>query len=264
MAADSSMYDGIELVITSTMKHNKNVHWYIFTMNIHCLINGCPRDFYEIDENQKNKLLKVIKYFDPNSTLEVMNVAEYYVKHIEGNPNEQSGFTPFATLRLLADVALPEVDDILYFDCDIAVQEDISEMYYSYLNKGYNYCAYSIPEACNYESEMVSGVLLFNLDKIRKTKFMEKARKNLHTHEYVYPDQMALRDVENPYPLPETYSYMFPLEKCSYKPAILHFTNQLSPKVYQNNEKTVFYRKYPQFNYVIEINKMLEKLNLVY
>jgi lipopolysaccharide biosynthesis glycosyltransferase len=33
LAGNDKVYYGIELVIYSTMAHNKNVHWYIVTMD---------------------------------------------------------------------------------------------------------------------------------------------------------------------------------------------------------------------------------------
>lgn len=262
MSGDDSMYDGFELVVYSTMKHNKDVHWYFFTMNISCPICGNMRDFREIPDWQRQRLANIVHYFDPKSTITFINVQELFDKTIANNPNAESGFTPFTNLRLLADIALPDLDDCLYLDCDIAVQEDLTSMYYNYLAKDYCYCAYSLPEACCWEGEMVAGVLLLNLKKIRETKFMDKARWNLCHHEYRFPDQMALRDTAKPYPLPETYNYLFDLWKCHYKPAILHFTNELSPKVYQDSQKEVFYRTYPFLRYVQEGMKIIDEIGL--
>lgn len=251
MAGDKGMMAGIEAVIYSTMMNNVNVNWYIFTMNISCIIGGNKRDFIGLDNNDEKWLKKIVQYFDSKSSLNIVDAAPAYVEYLEGNENEDSGFTPFATLRLLADVILPQIKDCLYLDCDVIVQDKLDDMYHNYLAKGSNYCAYSIPEACDWESEMVSGVLLFNLEKSRRTGFLEKARKNLFENKYRYPDQMALRDAEKPYPLPETYSYMFELHKLTYKACIIHFTNQVGGKIYVDG-KALFYRKFPQFKYIDE------------
>ena len=122
-------------------------------------------------------------------------------------------------------------------------------MYHGYLSKGAEYCAYSIPYACEWEGEMVAGVLLLNLDKIREPGFFERARKNINENVYRFPDQMAIRDAGKPYPLPETYNYMFSLYKLCYVPHIIHFTNEIEGKIYAEG-RTVFYKRYPQFAYI--------------
>lgn len=262
MSGDENMYDGFELVIYSTMKHNKNVNWYIFTMNINCHIVGEPKEFREVNEFQRHRLAKIVHYFDPNSTISFINVQQLYDETISMNPNRESGFTPFTNLRLLADLALPDVDNVLYLDTDIVVQQDLSQMYKRYFTQDFNYAAYSLPEACFYTGEMVAGVLLMNLKKMRETHFMDKARWNLMNHEYRFPDQMALRDTEDPYPLAETYNFLFDLWKSDYQPAIIHFTNEMSRKVYSNSERDRFYRDYPQFQYVLDGMKIIDTINM--
>ncbi len=97
---------------------------------------------------------------------------------------------------------------------------------------------------------MVSGVMLMDLKRIREDGFLKRARENIHKNLYQYPDQDALRDAGKPGPLPETYSYLYELEFCAYKPLVLHFTNKLSPKIYSDEGRTVFYRRYPFLDYV--------------
>ena len=264
MSASDNMYDGLELVICSTMKYNKNVHFYIMTMNIHLMLEDGYHDFYRISEKHINDLKKIIKYFDPNSELSVIYTEESYVKYLEGNINEKSLFTPFTDLRLLADVLLPEIDNCLYLDCDVSIQSDLSEMYYYYTNQNCDYAAYKIPDACEYEGEMVAGVLILNLKHIRKSGFLNKARRNIFNNEYYYPDQMALRDAGEPFPMQETYNYMFDLNKCHYVPTIIHYTNELNPKVYEQGKKNIFYRKYPFLKYVQDIVNLLKDIDIRY
>ncbi len=251
MAADKGMLSGLEMVIYSTMLHNVCVDWYIFTMNINCVVCGEWRSFSAVDSEDLRWLESIVKYHDSRSHIKVVDVSSLYAEYLENNPNRESGFTPFTTLRLLADLALPEVGDALYLDCDVIVQKNLGDMYYGYLPKCEDYCAYSIPYACDWEGEMVAGVLLLNLDKIRKNGFLSRARDNINRNQYRFPDQMALRDAGKPYPLPETYNYMFSLYKLCYEPHIIHFTNEIEGKIYSDG-KTLFYKKFPQFRYIEE------------
>ena len=249
MSADKGMLSGLEAVIYSTMLHNTGVNWYIFTMNITCMVCGEWRSFAGLDDSDVLWLESIVKYHDSGSHLKTVDVSALYAEYLENNPNRESAFTPFTTLRLLADLALPDVDDALYLDCDVIVQKNLRDMYYGYLPKCEAYCAYSIPYACEWEGEMVAGVLLFNLDRIRKSGFLAKARDNINRNVYRFPDQMAIRDAGKPYPLPETYNYMFSLYKLCYEPHIIHFTNEIGGKIYSDG-KSVFYKKFPQFSYI--------------
>ena len=264
MSASDNMYDGLELVVYSTMAHNKNVHFYLMTMEIHLELEYGYSDFYRVSKEHIEELTKIIKYFDVNSDLTVIYTEECYAKNLENNPNEKSGFTPFTDLRLLADLLLPDIDDCLYLDCDVSVQDDLSVMYDYYLSKCSDYAAYSIPDACEYKGEMVAGVLLMNLKHMRNSKFLEIARRNIWRNVYKFPDQMAIRDAGDPYPMSETYNYMFDLNECNYVPAIIHYTNKLSPKVYESGKKTIFYRKYSFLQYVQDGINKLKNLQLYY
>ncbi len=261
MSGNDHIYPGMELAIYSTLMHNKNINWYIFTMDIETdMGNGEIMVFHGLDKWQKNKLRKIVSYLDDNSKITFIDMQDMYIKYLAGNINEASPFTPYATLRLLADVALPDINHVLYLDCDTAIQGDISGII-DFLKSGKDYYAYVCPDAYGYEGEMVSGVMLMDLDRIRKDGFLGRARENIHKNLYKYPDQDALRDAGKPGMLPETYSYLYKLELCPYKPLILHFTNKLSPKIYGDEGRTVFYRRYPFLDYVKNGVELIDTIN---
>lgn len=261
MSGNDNVYPGMELAIYSTLTHNKGINWYIFTMDIEIDTgDGQIVVFCGLNSWQKNKLKKIVSYLDNTSKITFIDMYNLYMKYLSGNINENSPFTPYAALRLLADVALPNIKHVLYLDCDTAVQGNISGIL-DFLKFGKDYYAYVCPDACGYEGEMVSGVMLMDLERIRKDGFLERARNNIRNNIYQYPDQDALRDAGKPYPLPETYSYLYELELCTYKPLILHFTNKLSPKVYGDEGRTVFYRKYPSLDYVKKGVEMIDIIN---
>lgn len=263
MAANERVYPGVEVVLWTTMFHNKGINWHIFTMDLSIEDNGKGMYFVGLLPWQKERMEKIVRYLDPTSRITFHDTHDLYMQYFWKNPNEWSPFTPYTMLRLFADIELPYLNHILYLDCDVAVQGDIISMYWEYLQKGAMYCAYVCPDACQYEGEMVAGIMLMDLKRMRETGFLEEARKNLCTHVYRYPDQDAIRDTGiKPYPLPETYSYMEDLEKCHYTPTILHFTNRLTPKIYCEEGATYFYRRYPQFQYVKEGLQLLDTINI--
>lgn len=268
LCGNDIVYTGMELVVYSLLTHNKNVNIYIFTMDVELDNNGEVTIYRSLTEWQRNKLKKIVRYLDGGrSNLSIIDTYEDYVKYLKGGANDFSGFTPYAGLRLIVDKVIPEIDDILYLDSDTTIQGDISSMYYSMLesNPDYDYYASFAPDACDHEGEMVSGVVLFNLKRIRQTGFLTRSVENFKKHEYIYPDQMAMRDAGTAFPLPESYGYMYPLETCFYTPRILHFTNQLSPKIYDSSPgkgRNYFYKRYPQFEYVKKGCEMLDTLDI--
>lgn len=262
MAANDTVYSGLELAIYSTLKHNKNINWYILTMDI-VLPNG--RAFHGIDGWMEDKLRKIVKYLDKNSNITFINCAPYHKEYLSGGANEFTPFTPYAALRLIMDKALPQVNDILYFDCDVAVRQNFESMYYDCAKKKENnaYAVYA-EEAMNHEGEMVSGVMFFNLDTCRKTNFFDRARHNYLINEYRYPDQMALRDAGEIERLSTSYGYMWDYQKVNTNPVILHFTNELSPKIYtarNDGNEQWFYKRFPEFIYVREGLRLIDTIN---
>lgn len=268
IAGNNKVYPGMELVIYSTLSHNKGINWYVFTMDIVLDDDGNNRPmeqryFEGLGEWHKNKLRKIVNHLDSSSTITFVDTEEMYKKYFWHNPNEYSWLTPYAPLRTLAEVALPYVPHILYMDCDTAVTGDISTMYWSYLQKGYDYCAYVENNARSGEGEMVSGVMLMNLDKIRQSGFLDRARKNIMETEYEYYDQGAIEDAGKPFPLPDEYSYIHELEVMDHIPTILHFTNQLNPKIYDTSKgREYFFRRYPFLKYVKEGIELLDTINI--
>ena len=262
LAGNDNVYLGMELAVYSTLFHNKGLNIHIFTMDITLSDSERMCQYQGLLPWQKNKLKKIVAYLDPTSTICFYDLEKEYMKYLSGNANEWSQFTPYALLRLLADIKLSGIDHVLYLDCDTAVTGDISSMYWSYLQKDYAYCASICTDACFYEGEMVSGVLLMNLRRMQEEHFLEKARENVMRNVYRYPDQDAIRDVGKPYPLPETYGYLYDLALCPYMPVILHFTNQLSPKIYGEKGHVYFYRKFPFLQYVKEGVERLDTISI--
>lgn len=262
MCGDSRAYCGIELVIYSTLTHNKNINWYIFSMDICFSTPNGELIFKGLDPIHKNKLRKIVAYLDPGSKITFINAAPYYEKYLSGSINEMSEFTPYAALRLIMDKALPYVNECLYFDADIAVCENLEDMYYKYKadNQYEAYATYA-EDAFEGEGEMVSGIMFFNMAKCRETNFFERARKNYMINEYEFPDQMAMRDTSEIGQIPSRYGSMEDPLLTIAKPAIIHFTNNLM-KIYSAPSPLYFYRKYPQFQYILTGLRLIDTIDL--
>lgn len=264
VSGNMSVYYGMEVTIYSLMRYNRNINLYVLTSTFDQIAqpwdNMC-RHFEGLGEFEKQKITNIIKYFDPyGSTVTFIDPIDLYRTHLEGGANEFSCFTPYAAFRLLADLILQDVEDVLYLDCDTVIQGSIESMYKA-CQTSEHYCLASYAEdACEGDGEMVSGVMFFNLNEIRQNNFLNLARQNYKRYEYQYPDQMAMRDAGEIGHLSEEYGYLQPLDKYAKQPIIIHFTNSLE-KIYSKNISPLrFYRLYPQLKW---IQKGLQMLDIV-
>ena len=115
-------------------------------------------------------------------------------------------YTEAASLRLLLPELLPELDRILYLDCDIIVRQDLTKLWEE-TNLGENYLA-AVYEAaiegqaerfralgCDPDRYFNSGFLLMNLEQMRKETVSEKLLEACRVPYLEFPDQDALNQV---------------------------------------------------------------------
>lgn len=262
LSGDRNVMSGIELVIYSTMLHNKNIHWYILTMD--CDVDdpytGQTHKYYGLTDDLSRKWLEfLVNFMDSNSRITFVDCKELYLEHLDHSVNRLTGFTPFTALRLLADLFMPfdpekpnpEDDLLLYLDADIIVQRELATMYYNTLKWDDDFAAYTLPDACNGFGEMIAAVSLFNVRHIRYSGLLNRARRNYNMIQYRFPDQSALSDAGKPVPLSESYNYMYDHKMATYTPHILHFSNGNRMKIYdRNTPEGNFWRYYPEHQYL--------------
>ena len=265
LAANERACPGVDTVLFSLLKHNKNINITIFTGTIDIDNNmGVIYNHRKINKTQEERLRKIVAYFDSNSTIRIIDVAKEFDTVLKrGGVNEQTSFTPHSMLRLLIDLYYDNsIHDLLYLDSDIIVTDNIETEYKMYTTSDHAYSAYSAPAACDYKGEMNSGVMFFNLDKCREINFFKRARHNLINHVYKYPDQMAIRDVCDPNPIPTDLNFFDNLEDMYYMPKIIHFTDCFRVKVYNAKSPYYFFKMYPQFKYIYDGIHLIDQLNL--
>lgn len=265
MCANEFAYYGLEVAVYSLLKHNKDINLTVFTTSV--LIddnNGTVHDFKGMNEYQIKKLKKIVTYFDPNSKVDIVDISAIYNDFLAGNLNEGTSFSPHSMMRLLADLHFPPaIEDLMYLDSDVIVNADISADYYQYTHSDNAYSAYIIPDACCWQGEMNSGVIFFNMKKCREIRFFERARMNLDKNRYKFPDQMAMRDVCTAGQIDPSLNFMYKLHKAVGLPKIIHFTNELEPKAYnEDGGQDYFFQVYPQFNYIESGLKIIDSLNI--
>lgn len=190
---NDKVFDGILTCALSILKRTGSEEpftFYVYTMDV----SHIRPQFLALSEEQTAFLDEVVKRYHPENRVVRIDVRAIYDRVLAHSPNEESKYSPYAMLRLLADLSEGMPDKLLYLDADLMLNRDIRLLYdidvdgYEYACARDHYGKYLIhPNYIN------SGVLLLNLRKIRETGLFEKARATLREKKLLFPDQSAIR-----------------------------------------------------------------------
>ena len=244
------VFDGVLTCVLSILKRNEGTEpfrFFVLTMDASHL----KPEYVPITEEQCAFLRAVIREYNPENVLERIDVTELYRQEFDGSPNEQCYCSPYTLLRLFADRIEQIPSKLLYLDVDVLLCKDIHLLYDKDLT-GYEYAA--APDhygkfafGPNYIN---AGVLLFNMDEVRRTGLMEKARNLIRTKKLLFADQSAIyRSTTRKLKL----SQRFNDQKFLYKGTVIrHFSKRLFYLPYPHTENVKQWnvsRMYAKFHY---------------
>lgn len=190
LCGNKKVFDGaLTQLISMTNRTKEDITCYIFTMDVSRL----NPDFVSITEEQIQFLDSVVKSKNNNNKVIRVDVTELYEKEFANCKNENAYCTPYTLLRLLADLVPNMPNKLLYLDIDMMIGDDIGKLYnidvtdYEYAAVKEKYGCWLIrPDYIN------AGMLLFNMEKIRETRLLEKARNLIKTKKMLFADQDAV------------------------------------------------------------------------
>ena len=131
---------------------------------------------------------QIKKYEDENVNIEFVDLS-YYIEKVQDKLYTRDYYTNTTYFRLFLPDLYPQYDKVLYLDSDIIVVGDISELYNTDMgtnlvaaapddiiqyNKVFQDYAELVVGVAKYQHYFNAGVLLMNLDELRKFKFEEK------------------------------------------------------------------------------------------
>ena len=248
LCGNEKVFDGaLTELISICNKTKENINCYLFTAD---LIRIKP-EYKPINEEQIEFLNKVIKSKNPNNSVKRVDITEIYEKEFGYCKNENAYCTPYTLLRLLADLVPDMPDKILYLDIDMMAGGDIAELYNTDVTN-YEYAAVrekygSILIAPDYIN---AGMLLLNMNKIKETKLLEKARHLIKTKKMLFADQDAIyRATTKKLLLPRIYNEQSKFNKKD--TVICHFCKRLLWTPYPHTEN------FKQWN-VKEVHEVLK------
>lgn len=174
-----------------------------------------------------------------------------YEKEFANCANENAYCTPYTLLRLLADLVPNMPSKLLYLDIDMMIGDDIVKLYnidvsdYEYAAVKEKYGSWLIrPDYIN------AGMLLLNMEKIKETGLLKKARNLIKTKKMLFADQDAIfRATTNKLLLPRIFNEQSKFNKED--TVVCHFCKRLMFLPYPHTEN------FKQWN-VEEVHKVLK------
>ncbi len=178
-------------------------------VSIHSLIENSSKEYYYAikilytnicEENKK----KILKYERENVKIEFVDL-NYYIEEIKDKLFTRDYYTKTTYFRLFIPNIYPQYDKVIYLDSDTVLLGDISKLYHQ--DMGSNLVAVvpndiiqneevfqeyveKVVGIADYRKYFNAGILVMNLDELRKFKFQEKFLYLLETIKFaVVQDQ---------------------------------------------------------------------------
>ena len=222
---NAGVFDGMLTGMLSILKRTESKEpftFYVFTMTL----TRIKDNYTPVTEEQAEFLEKVVRAYNDENRIRLIDVTELYEKEFAHCPNENAYCSPYTLIRLLADLVDGMPDKLLYLDADIMFNRDVHLLYdtdvseYEYAAGRDHYGKYLIQP--NYVN---AGVLLFNMKKMRETGIFAKARDWLRKKKLVFADQSALiRSTTRKKMLPQRFNDQKFLHKHT---VVRHFSKRL-------------------------------------
>lgn len=162
-------------------------------VTIQSLIENASKDYKYLikvlhTNVQKEHMEQIKKYENQNVSIEFVDL-RYYIEKVKDKLYTRDYYTNTTYFRLFLPELYPQYDKVLYLDSDIIVLGDISELYNTDMGtnlvaaapddiiqttKVFQDYAELVVGVAKYQHYFNAGVLLMNLDELRKFKFQEK------------------------------------------------------------------------------------------
>lgn len=189
-AGNKKVFKQLLISAVSIANHaSESLNIYILTMDL----RSENKLYVPIDENDRVFLENILKKKNIDNKVIIIDALNAFNSFKFNDVNNMSLYTPYANLRLFADI-LPLPSHIIYLDTDTICNSDIKELFDLDVS---NYELLAVRDVYiwgmkNKGKYFNSGMLYLNLDMIRKTHYFEKARNLCNEKKMVFLDQDAL------------------------------------------------------------------------
>ena len=206
---NDKVFDGLMISLLSASKNTKDtIRAYVLTMDL----RDVNEKYKPLTEQHRKYLEDMIKESNPDSSVTLLDITEIYKSSMLNSKNLKNHFTPYAQLRLFADM-IPELPyKLIYLDTDTVVNGDLKELFKINITDYELACVDDLynwlnPYRWKVKHYFNSGVLLLNMKEIKKTKLFKKSRELVANKKMISPDQDALNFlVKKKLMLPEKFN----------------------------------------------------------
>ena len=191
---NAKVFDGLFISLLSIARHTND------KLNVFCLtmdLREQGENNVPISKEQIEFIQGVLRKYNSETIIHLIDVKDKYLNIIGNGKNAKTRFTPYSMLRLLADEIEEIPDKIIYLDTDTVANDDLHKLWDIDINEYElgtvdDLFNWMVPSRWFIRHYFNSGVLLINVEMIKKTKLFEKTRKYMETHKLLFPDQDAL------------------------------------------------------------------------
>ena len=189
-AGNDLMFDGVLLSALSMVRRTKeDIHIHFFTMDF----SHKNEKFKPFRLDQALCIEKELRKYNPNFKFDIVDCTKEYNALLKDNKNEKPVYSPYCTLRLLADQYPFLKGKVVYLDIDTMLYGDVKELYdIDMTNLEFRASHDYMGRVWIKHDYINSGILLLNMDVIRETKLLEKCRYLVKTKKMYFTDQTAL------------------------------------------------------------------------
>ena len=226
--------------------------------------------------SEKN-INEIKKFQSDNFNIEFVNLT-YYIDKVKDKLYTRDYYTKSTYFRLFIPDLYPQYDKAIYLDSDLVVRVDIADLYFQQIE---NNLVAAVPDEAvmntpefqtyvekvvgvsNYRNYFNAGILLMNLDELRKFKFQEKFLYLLETVKYTvaqdqdYLNRLCKGRVKI---LPSVWDKMpMPSEKVACEDIkIVHYNLSFKPWHTETLYEDFFWKYAKETSYIDEIIKIKE------
>ena len=162
-------------------------------VSIHSLIENSSKNYYYAikvlytnicEENKK----RILKYEKENVKIEFVDL-NYYIEEIKDKLFTRDYYTKTTYFRLFIPNIYPQYNKVIYLDSDTVLLGDVAELYHQEMGSNlvavvpddiiqneeiFQEYVEKVVGVADYRKYFNAGVLVMNLDEMRKSKFQEK------------------------------------------------------------------------------------------
>ena len=191
---DEKAEDGILISILSFLKHTEEqLNIYIMTMDL----ETDEKSFHAISDDAVRFLDRRVKQENPGNSVVKINAGDCFLADLP-KANMKTRFTPYCMLRLFADEIPGLPDKLLYLDADVICRRDCGKFYHQDIS------GCELAGILDYYGKwffrknlfrmdyLNSGVLLLNMERIRRDGLFRKCRQLCRGKKMFMPDQSAI------------------------------------------------------------------------